>query len=142
MPIDTKFGKAGTLICSESVEESETLEQTNNGASFFFNLSNDGWFSESSMALHHFHHARLMAVMSRKDFAISNSCGYSAMIEGSGKIIEQIKSKEPTMLLATIQPNSNKTIYAGFPNLILLILLIFLVLNFITIKKNIFYINN
>jgi apolipoprotein N-acyltransferase len=138
IPIDTKFGKAGTLICSESVEESETLEQTNNGASFFFNLSNDGWFSESSMALHHFHHARLMAVMSRKDFAISNSCGYSAMIEGSGKIIDQIKSKEPTMLLATIQPNDNKTIYAGFPNLILLILLIFLILNSITInKKNI-----
>ena len=135
MPIDTKFGKAGTLICNESISESATLEQTKNGASFFFNLSNDGWFGETCLAEQHFYYARLMAVMSRKDFAISNNCGYSAMIESSGKISNQIKSNDPTMLLATIQPNDNKTIYAGFPNLILLILLIFLILNFITINK-------
>ena len=135
MPIDTKFGKAGTLICNESISESATLEQTKNGASFFFNLSNDGWFGETCLAKQHFYYARLMAVMSRKDFAISNNCGYSAMIESSGKISNQIKSNDPTMLLATIQPNNNKTIYAGFPNLILLMLLIFLILNFITINK-------
>lgn len=138
MPIDTKFGKAGTLICSESVEESATIEQTNSGASFFFNLSNDGWFGESYMSEYHFYYTRLMAVMSRKDFAISNSRGYSAMIESSGKINDQIKSKDPTILLATIQPNSNKSIYCYFPNLILMVLGSFLVLNFITMNKKYF----
>lgn len=135
LPIDTKFGKAGTLICSESAEEEATLEQTKSGALFFFNLSNDGWFGDSCLGKQHFYYSRLMAVMSRKDFAISNNCGYSAMIESSGKISTQIKSKSPTMLLATVQPNSNTTIYSSFPNLIVLILVLLLLLNFITINK-------
>lgn len=135
MPIDTKFGKAGTLICSESTEEVAIMEQTNNGASFFFNLSNDGWFGESCLAEQHFYYSRLMAVMSRKDFAISNNCGYSALIESSGKISTQIKSKAPTVLLVTVHPNADTTIYSSFPNLIVLILLLFLLLNFITINK-------
>jgi apolipoprotein N-acyltransferase len=139
LPIDTKFGKAGTLICSESAEEEAILEQTNNGASFFFNLSNDGWFGESCLAEQHFYYARLMAVISRKDFAISNNCGYSAMIESSGKISNQIKSKAPTMLLATVHPNANTTIYGSFPNVIVLILVLFLILNFITINKKYFF---
>lgn len=135
MPIDTKFGKAGTLICSESTEEAATMEQTKSGASFFFNLSNDGWFGKSCLAEQHFYYARLMAVMFRKDFAISNNCGYSAMIESSGKISNQIISKAPTMLLATVHPNANTSIYGSFPNLIVLILVFFLALNFITINK-------
>jgi apolipoprotein N-acyltransferase len=135
MPIDTKFGKAGTLICSESTEEAAIMEQTKSGASFFFNLSNDGWFGESYLSEYHFYYTRLMAVMSRKDIAISNSRGYSALIESSGKISTQIKSKAPTVLLATVHPNADTTIYSSFPNLIVLILLLFLLLNFIIINK-------
>lgn len=135
MPIETKFGKAGTLICSESSEEEGVLEQTSNGARFFFNLSNDGYFGDSCLANQHFYYSRLMAVMSRKDFAISNNCGYSAMIESSGKISTQIKSKTPTVMLATVHPNANTTLYSSFPNLIVLILVFFLALNFITINK-------
>ena len=138
-PFQTSFGKVGTLICNESTEESQIIAQTNDGANFFFNLSNDSWFGESCIADQHLYYARLMAVESRKDFAISNNCGYSAMIDSSGKIKDQIKDTAPSMILATINPNSNKTIFVCCPNLVPIILLFMIGLNLITNHKPISY---
>ena len=61
-PIQTSFGKAGNLICNEVVVENSGVEQVENGANFFFNLSNDGWFKDNYISDLHFYYARLQAV--------------------------------------------------------------------------------
>ena len=46
-PLQTPYGKAGILICNESAIEISALNSVKQGAGFFCNMSNDGWFTNT-----------------------------------------------------------------------------------------------
>jgi apolipoprotein N-acyltransferase len=133
-PIATHFGKAGNLICNEVVSENCAAQQVNNGANFLFNLSNDGWFKDSYISTLHFYYARLQAVENRKDISVANNCGFNGIVSSDGSIIAQKKETVSTVVTGTIYPNSNTTLFSGFPYLLPILLLLFITSDFLFIN--------
>lgn len=133
-PIQTSFGKAGNLICNEVVVENSGVEQVKNGANFFFNLSNDGWFKDNYISDLHFYYARLQAVENRKDICIANNCGVNAIINSDGVIVSEKKETSNTLVSGTIQPNNNLSIFTKYPLFFPLFLTLFVLFYLLTLK--------
>lgn len=133
-PIDTRFGKAGNLICNEVVVESCAAEQVRNGANFLFNFSNDGWFKDNYISDLHFYYARLQAVENRKDISVANNCGINAIINSKGLIISEKKDTIRTLVSGNIQPNNNMSLFTKYPLLFLVLLITFIIVYLLTFK--------
>ncbi|MEP6684790.1 MAG: apolipoprotein N-acyltransferase [Parafilimonas sp.] len=138
-PLTTPYGNAGIMICNESAIENSARNSVNQGAEFFFNMSNDGWFNKTYIVRSHFLIARLRAVETRKDVAVNCNNGYSGFISASGSIIKQQKDTEPFVQLAEIHPNNYKTFAVTYPLLLIYISAAFV---FIIIIKKRFVKNN
>ena len=128
-PIKTETGKAGVLICNESIENSQVKKEVNLGANYFFVLSNDGWFKDSYISLYHFYISRIMAVAYNKDFVISSNCGYSGFIRSNGEIIDINQSDGVYTNTQFIERNFIKTFYSKFPKAFYILLILILLIN-------------
>ena len=53
-PLKTPYGNAGIMICNESAIETSAYNSVNQGAVFFCNMSNDGWFNNTYIVRSHF----------------------------------------------------------------------------------------
>src|SRR5271166_6816765 len=62
MPLDAGNMKVGTFICYESVFPDEVRQFARNGAEVFVNVSNDGWYGDSSAPLQHLNMARMRSM--------------------------------------------------------------------------------
>jgi apolipoprotein N-acyltransferase len=133
-PIETRFGKAGNLICNEVVVENSGAEQVRNGANFLFNFSNDGWFKDNYISDLHFYYARLQAVENRKDISIANNCGINAIINSNGLIISEKKDTSGTLVSGTIQPNDNISLFTKYPLFFPVLLITFILIYLLTLK--------
>lgn len=136
--LKTPFGKAGVLICNESIVVSHGIQQTQKGANFFFNTSNDSWFKETYIAKQHFYQSRLLSVITRKDMVISNNAGYNAIIKSSGKILKSSKKDYKTIITGNLQPNNNTSFKIKIPyffNMLLAISIAFCLLISLKNKK-------
>ncbi len=113
-PLPTIAGKAGIMICNESMLPAYDL--ANKGATYLLTIGNDGWFNQSYLMDQHFYCSRLRAVETRKDIIINTNLGYVGMIESSGEIIFKSRSKNPEVNSAQITANSDLTLATKFPN--------------------------
>ncbi len=120
-PLQTPYGKAGIMICNESAIEPAAWEMVSQGAEFFCNMSNDGWFNNTYIVRSHFLNARLRAVETRKDVIVNCNNGYSGLINSGGNIIRQEKDTNPFVQLDEIYPNDYKTFAFRFPSLFMYI---------------------
>ena len=116
-PLNTPFGKAGILICNEAVMPAAAATAVNKGAQFLFNMSNDGWFSDTYIPRLHFYSSRLRAVESRKDMVVNANNGFSGLINASGEIAERKRSEDPFVKLVHVQPNNVRSIATLIPGL-------------------------
>ena len=132
-PLTTPYGKAGIMICNESAIENSARNSVNEGAEFFCNMSNDGWFNNTYIIRSHFLNTRLRAVETRKDVVVNCNNGYSGFINAGGNIIKQEKDTEPFIQLDEINTNHYKTYAVKYPSALVYISAIFLLL--IIIKK-------
>ncbi|HEX5153538.1 MAG TPA: apolipoprotein N-acyltransferase [Parafilimonas sp.] len=120
-PLETPYGKAGIMICNESAIETAARQLAGQGAEFFCNMSNDGWFNNTYIVRSHFLNARLRAIEMRKDVIVNCNNGYSGMINSGGNIIKQEIDTAPFIQLNEIYPNDYKTFAFKFPLLLLYI---------------------
>lgn len=134
-PIQTHFGKAGTLVCNEVVIEKCASEQVKKGANFLFNLSNDGWFKDNYISDLHFYYARLQAVENRKDICVANNCGVNAIISSDGIIVAQIKDTSSTLISGIIKPNNNLSFFTKFPQLFPFLFVLMIMIHLLTFKN-------
>ncbi|UAY55287.1 apolipoprotein N-acyltransferase [Arachidicoccus terrestris] len=114
-PVLTPVGKAGILICNESMQQELARSAVQKGAVFLCNLSNDGWFSDSYLPGAHFYNARLRAVETRKDMVVNSNLGYSGLIRASGDINFMQKTDHPTVALASIEENRSQPLAVRYP---------------------------
>ncbi|MBN9385939.1 MAG: apolipoprotein N-acyltransferase [Chitinophagaceae bacterium] len=108
LPLVTPYGKAGVLICNESVLPDVAASRVRQGAQFLLNMSNDGWYRNTWLVAQHFYNARLRAVETRKDLAVNSNNGWSGCIYASGRI-------DTTGLLFTIRPNEERPMAVRHP---------------------------
>ncbi|MEJ8803452.1 apolipoprotein N-acyltransferase [Pontibacter sp. H249] len=104
--MQTPWGKAGLLLCSESAVPTLTNSYGKLGATFLINLGNDGWFSDYFITRQHFYNCRLRAVETRKDIVINNNRGVSGVIHGTGDIGARFQSDEASIQQVSVYPNS------------------------------------
>ncbi len=102
--VDTGFGKAGLSICFEVLYPRHIRRSVRDGASFLVNLSNDGWFGNTSEPEIHLNAAVMRAVETRRYMLRASNNGISAAISPTGRII----AKTGLFTRETVSANINE----------------------------------
>lgn len=126
--LPTPNGKAGVMICNESVIPASAALMANARADFLVNISNDAWFSSTYLPLQHFYNARARAVETRRDVFVNSNQGYSGHIAASGEITRMEQDHRPKLISVSGFLNTQQTIATQYPYWFLVLLLIFLFL--------------
>ena len=103
----------GTEICFESIFPSIYRKQAANGADFFVNISNDGWFGESAAPYQHLRANVFRAVENRRPLLRSTNTGISAWIDSLGRIrfSTGLNKQESSVFNFSVKDRDQKTFY-------------------------------
>jgi apolipoprotein N-acyltransferase len=75
------------------------------------NLTNDGWFWGSSILDMHLNCAVFRAVELRRPFLVAANTGFSASIDGSGRVLVKGPRRAQASLLAEVVPDGRSSLY-------------------------------
>ena len=100
MPLDAGNMRIGTFICYESVFPNEVRQFACNGAEVFVNVSNDGWYGDSSAPLQHLNMARMRSVENDRWLLRDTNTGITAVIDPYGRIVARAPRNQRTSLQA------------------------------------------
>ena len=84
--IRTGEANIGVLICNESLSDDKYSEYIKQEANLFVLMSNDAWFENTMLQIHHFYITRMEAVMFGRDVIVNSNRGISGIIRNNGDI--------------------------------------------------------
>jgi len=82
--------RIGASICYEDIFNTITHENRTLGATVLVNLTNDGWYPNSSLGIQHLEHARLRAVENGVPLLRACNFGVSGAIDSCGRTIQLV----------------------------------------------------
>jgi apolipoprotein N-acyltransferase len=109
--------KAGVIICYESIFPDEVREFAANGAQVFVNISDDGWYGETSAPFQHLQMARMRAIENQRWILLSTNNGVTASIDPLGRVVKKAERNIRTALVAPFAPQSETTFYSRYGDL-------------------------
>jgi apolipoprotein N-acyltransferase len=95
-----------TTICFEDVlphliqRHVSQLSAEGKSPDILVNITNDGWFRESSILDHHLNNAILAAVENRRPMLVAANLGISAWIDGDGRVVRSLPRSVGGSILA------------------------------------------
>ena len=104
--------RAGVFICYESVFPDEVRQFAGNGAQVLVNISNDGWYGETSAPFQHLDMTRMRALENHRWVLLSTNSGTTAAIDPYGRIVKQAPRNVRTVLVAPYGVESETTFYS------------------------------
>ncbi|KRE06336.1 acyltransferase [Bosea sp. Root381] len=113
---------AAPLICYEVIFPGAVAPQGPR-AGFLLNLTNDGWFGQTSGPYQHFAQARLRAIEEGLPLVRVANTGISAVTDGYGRVIASLPLGNEGVLDAGLPRGGPATLYAQFGDLIYAVLL-------------------
>lgn len=119
-------------ICYESIFQHINILDNEN-INFYLNVTNDGWFGDTSAPIHHLDALRLRAIENERPFIRVATTGISAFINEHGDIISSLKLNKEGYMRIEVEPRIGKTFFSKHQNSTLYII-IFLII-FISYKK-------
>ena len=104
----------GTFVCYESILPDLVRRFTAHGAEVLVNVTNDGWFGNSSAPYQHLNMARFRAIENHRYLLRAANSGISAVIDPYGRV--QIKSplNQRTSLDSTFDWETGQTFYTRY----------------------------
>ncbi len=111
MPLEAGNTKIGTFICYESVFPDEVRQFVRNGAEVFVNISNDGWYGDSSAPLQHLNMARMRSVENQRWLLRDTNTGITAVIDPYGRVVGEAPRNQRTSLQAAYALVGSTTFY-------------------------------
>jgi apolipoprotein N-acyltransferase len=78
--------KYGTFICYESIFGDEVREYADMGADMLVNISDDGWYGDTSAAWEHLNMARMRAIENHRWVLRATNTGVTAAIDPYGRV--------------------------------------------------------
>jgi len=110
-----KSGKAqiGVLICNENLSEDLYARYIRAGANLLVLMSNDAWFENTPLQIHHFYMTRIGAVMMGRDVLVNSNRGMIGIIRGNGVIEVLAHSNKARILNCEAHLSSKTTIYSA-----------------------------
>ncbi|MBZ5523232.1 MAG: apolipoprotein N-acyltransferase [Acidobacteriia bacterium] len=103
--------KAGTFICYESVFPEEVREFAAGGAEVLVNISNDGWYGDTSAPYQHLEMARMRAIENDRWMLVATNTGITAAIDPYGRVVKRAKRNERTALVVPFGTRAETTFY-------------------------------
>jgi apolipoprotein N-acyltransferase len=87
---DGKMHRYGVFICYESVFADEVRQFARFGAEALVNISDDGWYGDTSAPWQHLNMARMRAIENRRWLLRDTNNGVTAVIDPDGRVVQSI----------------------------------------------------
>ena len=97
-------------ICYEETFNGIVREGRKKGASFFVNLTNDGWYPDSRLPREHFAHGRVRAIENGAPLVRACNTGITAYVNSLGEVVAQL-DKEVGVLTFPMQIYTYPTLF-------------------------------
>ncbi|WP_235011331.1 apolipoprotein N-acyltransferase [Bryocella elongata] len=104
----------GVFICYESIFGDEVRRLTQDGAQVLVNLSDDGWYGDSSAPWEHLDMARMRAIENNRWVLRSTNTGVTAVIDPHGRVVAQLPRHVRSSLAAGFAFRDGLTPYTRF----------------------------
>jgi apolipoprotein N-acyltransferase len=108
---DASGHRYGAFICYESIFGDEVRHFAANGAQVLINLSDDGWYGDSSAPWEHLDMARMRAIENDRWLLRATNTGLTAAIDPYGRVVQQMPRHVRGALLARFNYISDETFY-------------------------------
>ncbi len=108
----TQAGKAGGVICFESIFPETVRETVLDGAEILLVSTNDSWFAGSHALSFHLYQAVMRAIETGRPVIRAANTGISALIEPNGLIAAQLSENVTGAVTATLHKSDGITLYA------------------------------
>ncbi len=102
------------FICYEAVFADEVRRFAKNGAEVFVNISDDGWYGDTSAPWQHLNMARMRAIENRRWILRDTNSGVTATIDPLGRVVESIPRHELNALTGDYGYRSDITFYTRY----------------------------
>ncbi len=125
-PLETPLGKAGVLICYESVFGELCRKEVLNGAQMLLVSTNDSSFGSSQALRHHLAQAQMRAIENNVPVLRAANTGISALIAPDGRLVKTLGADKTGYLSGTLPYGTGTTLYCLIGDRILLLFAAFL----------------
>ena len=107
----------GTFICYESIFADEVRQFTKMGAEVLVNISNDGWYGDTSAPWQHLNMVRMRAIENHRWILRATNTGVTASINPSGRVIASAPRHIRTSVRVAFAYEHDLTFYAAHGDL-------------------------
>jgi apolipoprotein N-acyltransferase len=104
----------GPAICYEIVFPQIARVQVLHGAEVLVTITNDAWYDGTSAPQQHLNQARLRAVETDRYLLRAGTTGISALIDPTGRIVDELPMNRLGIVGGTFQPRHSTTPYVRF----------------------------
>ncbi len=104
----------GVFICYESIFADEIREFARNGAQVFVNVSDDGWYGDTSAPWQHLNMARMRAIENHRWILRDTNSGVTAAIDPQGRVVQSSPRHVFTSLPAMYGFRDDLTFYTRY----------------------------
>ena len=101
----------GVFICYESIFADEVRQFTKLGADVLINISDDGWYGDTSAPWQHLNIARMRAIENDRWLLRDTNSGITAVIDPYGRVTQSSPRHTQTSLFAHFNYISRQTFY-------------------------------
>ncbi|MHB1744171.1 MAG: apolipoprotein N-acyltransferase [Acidobacteriaceae bacterium] len=101
----------GVFICYESIFADEVRQFVKLGAGVLVNISDDGWYGDTSAPWQHLNMSRMRAIENDRWLLIDTNSGVTAVIDPHGQVVQSAPRHVETSLLAHFNYMSRETFY-------------------------------
>lgn len=106
--------RAGIFICYEAIFPDLVRRFTAAGAEVLINITNDGWYGDSSAPYQHFEMSRVRAIENRRYLIRAANTGISAIVDPYGRVIAKTKLNKQVVLQGEFEYRTDQTFYVRF----------------------------
>ncbi len=107
----------GVFICYESIFGDEIRHLTQAGADVLVNISNDGWYGNTSAAWQHLNMVRMRAIENHRWILRATNTGVTAAINPDGRVTAAAPRHQRTSIRVHFAYENNLTFYARYGDL-------------------------
>lgn len=107
----------GIFICYESIFADEVRQFAINGAQVFVNISDDGWYGDTSAPWQHLNMARMRAIENDRWILLDTNNGITTAIDPRGRATVSAPRNVRTSLVARYAYNDDLTFYTRYGDL-------------------------
>ena len=129
-----KSVKIGVGICLETTMGFFYRDFANNDVDILISLVNNGWFKSSSIAARQLQMLQIRAIETGLPILQSANMGFTSIINHKGTIVKSLTQFEQNFLTHKLQISSIDTLYNKIGDLIVLIGLLFIIIDWISKK--------